>query len=144
MPNKLTDTEVKKALEYCIEATDCIDCNVNQECDGRTVLRYALDLINRLEGENEKNENIIRIADKTIATLNAENESLKAEVERLEDFATAKCKDCAGCTSRKCDCANIEAQAKAEAYKEAFEKVKEELKNIARIDWQGGYYYFNR
>lgn len=35
----------------------------------------------------------------------------------------------------------FKAEFKAEAYKEAFEKVKEELKNIARIDWQGGYYY---
>ena len=41
-----------------------------------------------------------------------------------------------------CDFAEgIIAKTKAEAYKEAFEKVKEELKNIAKIDWQGGYYY---
>lgn len=36
---------------------------------------------------------------------------------------------------------NAKAEIKAEAYKEAFEKVKEELKNIAKIDWQGVYYY---
>ena len=90
MPDKLTDAEVKKALECCSEPY----CNDNQcplykntintkDCITQ-LSTNALDLINRLEGENKKNENIIRIADKTIATLDAENESLKAEVERLK------------------------------------------------------------
>ena len=91
MPNKkLTDAEVKKAVECCSEPY----CNDNQcplhkntintkDCITQ-LSTNALDLINRLEGENKKNENIIRIADKTIATLQAENESLKAEVERLK------------------------------------------------------------
>lgn len=86
MPNKLTDTEIKKALECCIQNTKCHACpmwNTGQNCMNR-LYQYALDLINRLETVNEKNENIIRIADKTIATQQAENESLKAEVERLK------------------------------------------------------------
>ena len=33
------------------------------------------------------------------------------------------------------------SKIKAEAYKECIEKVKEELKNIAKIDFQGSYYY---
>ena len=114
MPNKLTDAEIKKALEDKIEFEN-FDENGYAVVDIEK-LKNTLDLINRQEEENE---------------------SLKAEVERLKDFATSKCEDCAGCTSWKCDCSNI----KAEAYKEAFEKVKEELKNIAKIDWQGGYYY---
>lgn len=43
--------------------------------------------------------------------LSEENERLKAENEN-------KCKDCAGCISDKCDCANIEAYA-VEKYKSA-------------------------
>ena len=115
MPNKLTDAEIKKALECCTIKHDCNECPYKvDKCKVLNgVLSDALDLINRQEGEKEKNENIIRIADKTIATLNAEirhldqesdilradvenlnricdevnaeNESLKAEVERLNN-----------------------------------------------------------
>ena len=75
MPNKLTDAEVKMALEEYINFADLEYTNhTSIEVD---ILKNALDLINRQEGENEKNENIIRVADKTI-------ESLKAEVERLK------------------------------------------------------------
>lgn len=80
MPNKLTDTEIKKALECVLQSNNGLDKN-------NAIV--ALDLINRQEGENEKNENIIRVADKTIATLQAENESLKAEVERLNNNISA-------------------------------------------------------
>lgn len=84
---KLTDAEVKKALECCStyhDVSSCQNCPLDGKCEPNLLEQYALDLINRLEGENKKNENIIRIADKTIATLQAENESLKAEVERLK------------------------------------------------------------
>ena len=87
MPDKLTDAEVKKALECCSTYHDvrsCKNCPLDGKCEPNLLEQYALDLINRREGENKKNENIIRIADKTIATLDAENESLKAEVERLK------------------------------------------------------------
>ena len=116
MPNKLTDAEVKKALEEYIEFSDF---EYTEYTSIRIdVLQNALDLINRREGENKKNENIIRIADKTIATLQAENESLKAEVERLkaneemaEGYADA-----------------LVEMTKAEAYKEFAEKIKEKTK----------------
>lgn len=36
---------------------------------------------------------------------------LAEENERLKDFASSKCEDCAGCTQWNCDCANIEAYA---------------------------------
>ncbi len=92
MPNKLTDTEIKKALECLAYHKECPESEMcpyymdnGDMCDNISLAKDALDLINRLEGENEKNENIIRIADKTIATLNAENQSLKAEVERLRE-----------------------------------------------------------
>lgn len=80
----MTDTEVKKALKEYIEFADFE--YIEYTSIRLDVLENALDLINRQEAENEKNENIIRIADKTIETFKAENESLKAEVERLKRF----------------------------------------------------------
>ena len=65
MPNKLTDTEIKKALECCILG-DCQGCfygDTDQRHCKDDLMQYALDLINRQEEENE---------------------SLKAEVERLK------------------------------------------------------------
>lgn len=86
MPNKLTDAEVKKALECCGK-DDCDNCpNTFGNCYSN-LAGYTLDLINRQEGEIEKNENIIRVADKTIETLNAENEVLKRRNTTLEKLA---------------------------------------------------------
>ena len=127
MPNKLTDTEIKKALECCSEPY----CNDNQcplhkntintkDCITQ-LSTNALDLINRLEGEKEKNENIIRIADKTIATLDAENESLKAEVERLRDNNNLL-------TEAGQEWQRRYKTAKAEAYKEFAELIKEQMR----------------
>lgn len=95
MTDKLTGAEVKKALEWHLnEVNHCDGCplfvlkNTTTYCVD-VLMQNALDLINRLGGMNEKNENIIRVADKTIATLNAENETLKAEVERLNNNISA-------------------------------------------------------
>ena len=84
MPNKLTYNEVKKALEVCIDGycRGCCYGDTDQRHCRDDLMQEALDLINRLETENEKNENIIRVADKTI-------ESLKAEVERLNNNISA-------------------------------------------------------
>ena len=115
MPNKLTDAEVKMALEEYINFADLEYTNhTSIEVD---ILKNALDLINRQEGENEKNENIIRVADKTIATLQAENESLKAEVERLNNNISAMS-------------TTLSTSARAtrhEAYKEFAERLKEKM-----------------
>ena len=86
--------------------------------------RSALDLINRLEAENGKNENIIRIADKTITTLKAENESLKAEIERLKATVDSFT-----------DIGKLYSEIKAEAYKECIEKVKEEINHKLEKEW---------
>jgi predicted RNase H-like nuclease (RuvC/YqgF family) len=134
MTDKLTDTEIKKALEDMVECNadktkSCNDCVLNKHypyCE-KVSFELALDLINRLEGEKEKNENIIRVADKTIATLNAENESLKAEVERLKEEV------------KKEQLYNLRMTAysvKAEAYKECIDKAKLQCNKIPQ-------YHFN-
>ena len=79
------------------------------------VVEYDIEnLIKRLQAENKKNENIIRLASKTIETANAEIERLKAEVEWLHFDYTYKI---------------VKARAKAEAYKECIEKVKDLRRN---------------
>ena len=102
MPDKLTDAEVKKALECVLQSNNGLDKN-------NAIV--ALDLINRLEGENKKNETIIRFADKTIESLKAEVERLKANEEMAEGYADA-----------------LVEMTKAEAYKEFAEKIKEKTK----------------
>lgn len=154
MPNNLTDAKIKKALECCLQSGDdgCpTDCPlfIGDDSCFSTLLKPTLDLINRQEQELRKCENVERLADKTIATLQAENESLKAEVERLQN-AYKQCawerdifaEDMTQEIKKDCSYLMLDIKTiKAEAYKEAFDKVKEELKNIAKIDWQGGYYY---
>lgn len=162
MPDKLTDAEVKKALECCALCKECCEteeCQYYMDngniCDNISLATDALDLINSLETENEKNENIIRIADKTIATLNAEirhldqesdilradvenlnricdevnaeNESLKAEVERLNNNISAMS-------------TTLSTSARAtrhEAYKEFAERLKEKKRKMLDYDEAG-------
>ena len=118
MPDKkLTDNEIIKALECCSEPY----CNDNQcplhkntintkDCITQ-LSTNALDLINRLEGENKKNETIIRFADKTIESLKAEVERLKANEEMAEGYADA-----------------LVEMTKTEAYKEFAERLREKTK----------------
>ena len=155
MDKKLTDSEIKKALAQCENQTYCSDCPYYTKIGCKKHLyQDALDLINRREGEKEKNENIIRIADKTIATLDAENESLKAEVERLkrelnlviENSLSTRFPHCVLCDDTAILTKNLEgydkfiADIKAEAYKECIEKVKEEM-SIWSFDFS---YYSDR
>lgn len=130
MPNKLTDTEIKKALECCGKNILCIHCPLHEMqqkeglvCEDRLKL-YALDLIKCQEAEirhldQESDilradvENLNRIYDE----VNAENESLKAEVERLkaneemaEGYADA-----------------LVEYTKAEAYKECLDELARRL-----------------
>ena len=57
MPDKkLTDNEIKKALECChgqLEA-DCENCPNKNTCGEIDVIQQTLDLINRLQAENER------------------------------------------------------------------------------------------
>lgn len=94
MPNKLTDAEIKKALECCAESGDftktqdeicspCPYCNCG-DCTG-ILKANALDLINRQEEKNsnlqEKNSNLTS----DLTSLQNDLTSAKAEVERLKD-----------------------------------------------------------
>ena len=84
----MTDNEIIKAIEYC--STDnivhCEDCPFNEKClNDENLFKYALDLINRQKADLEKNENIIRFADKTIATQEAEIERLNVLISKTNE-----------------------------------------------------------
>lgn len=120
--SELNREQIIKALECCIknQCENCCQCgNWHEQWNCMTFLmKNAVALIKELTEENEKLH-----ASYTELTLKCA--SLTEENERLRGFNSAKCEDCAGCTSWKCDCANIEAQAKADTVR----KMQERLKN---------------
>lgn len=59
MDKTLTDNEIKKALECCKE-DDCDNCPNNFGNCYANLAGYALDLINRLQAENERLTHITR------------------------------------------------------------------------------------
>ncbi len=130
MPDKkLTDSEIIKALECCHENSDCGDCMfaLHRTHDGTCVDMLhtnALDLINRLQAENErlskKNIALNRCAIPSSGTiLKVGNALLFAEKE--EDYATTI------------------NTIKAEAYKE----FAEEIENI-NLSNSDDYFEFKR
>lgn len=86
MTNKeYTNEDIISSLKMIATTRNCNECKIRNckwgtcNCEQITA-NAALDLINCLQAENEKNENIIRLADKTIETANAEIERLQKEV----------------------------------------------------------------
>lgn len=159
MPNKLTDAEIKKALEICTsEHLGCEDgCPLDGMNCGDEIPKLALDLINRQEAEIAVSQRRIATLEKLaehrkkavfervernlelrkdLETANADNENLKAEVERLkeelkesliENAELLKCKFSAD------DVAQNIIRAKAEAYKECLEKI--EQRDVSESDF---------
>ena len=122
MPDKkLTDSEIIKAFECCYLSKPCEECPLKDEKDKEgpcfdgdiyALPRMMVELNNRLQRENEKNEKIIRLADKTIETANAEIERLKtAQFQFISNINAYKEKL---------------KTAKAEAVKEFAERLKNE------------------
>ena len=130
MPDKLTDAEVKKALECCStyhDVSSCQNCPLDGKCEPNLLEQYALDLINRLEHrihQQEKtimeiqNANLIDFKG-TIANYKAENESLKAEVERLKEV-----------NDSFTDIGKLYSEIKAEAYREFADRLKDESEHF--------------
>ena len=127
MPDKLTDSEIIKALECCIGDTDgkdCVSCPLYaiDECQDELNLA-ALDLINRQEAEIES---LIKL-NKLESEIDVRN--YKAEHERLEKALRQTLTDI---REAKVLVANDIKTAKAEAYKEFAERLKE---TFPEIDW---------
>ena len=132
---KMNDNEIKKALDYWEK--------FDKEIDEMLLARYkgdkdlieqkeivkitfeVFDLINRLQARVEKSEKVEHFADKTIATLQAENERLEKNIETETNHITRLENQIERLLQRI-------KTAKAEAYKEFAEKYGKliwELKN---------------
>ena len=105
---KMTDTEIKKALEICgTYKGKCTDCPAFIKVDRsncKKVLLGALDIINRLQAKVDDKEDAIQYADKVIKSLQADMDRLQANISELVK------------------------QTKSEAYKEFAERLKEKYK----------------
>ena len=104
----LTDKEIVKALECCIIDHLCNNCPLNnRRVDCLKIDQYAIDLINRLQAENERLKNAYK---QCAWERDIFQEGMKEEIKKE-------------CSYLQLDINTI----KIEAYKECIEKVKEEL-----------------
>ena len=123
MPDKITDNDIKKALECCSKphGEGCNECPLHlTNCLNIDNGQLALDLINRLEAERdnlkESRDRWKQIAedfDKASRNTEKEIEGLQAENERLKK-------------GWKADILLTE-NTKAEAYKEFADRLKKEI-----------------
>ena len=105
MPDKLTDKEIVKALEHCSKqgiTSECKRCKVQKGCRPYLIIE-ALDLINRLQAENERLQSIL-----LAFTSEVENWSNKKGYDTTELSLIAILDEAT----------NIKAEIKAEAYKD--------------------------
>jgi hypothetical protein len=131
----MTDSEIVKALECCIEF-DCKKCSYDYWDCGDKMLADTLDLINRLQArvdDLERNDlprckDALRRANEMGIELQAENERLDKEVDRLSQVVLYN----DGVTEMKV------AEAKAEAYKEFAERFNKEAEKV-EIDREGDF-----
>ena len=108
MPDKLTDSEIKKALECLVTEAcpDCDSCSLYDYCCKKRERIDALDLINRKDQENESLK-------AEVERLKSRNKDLRNTVELLRNSVDTL----SGCLET----------AKAEAYKEFAERFKKKL-----------------
>ena len=112
MPDKLTDNEIVKAYEFCLNNQFCEGCIANKNSKSSVLdcmVRPSdiLDLINRLQAENER----LKPFEDKIAEFNSH-----IRVENMLVFANSLEEWLEFCNNLK-----------AEAYKECIEKIKKEI-----------------
>lgn len=95
MPNKITDDEIIKALEWCIEM-ECSKCPMNyDDCEERdfdNLVKRAIPIFNRQKAEIERLNTIIAETDKDKCNLiqaipyiyKVKHEAVKEFAERLK------------------------------------------------------------
>ena len=117
MPNKLTDSEIVKALEQCEIQQTCSYCPYFEKlgCKKR-LYKDTLNLINRLQEENKRSKADVGTLESKMITLNAliemKNDTI-ANQFKVTDELERQLKT-----------------AKAEAYKEFAERLKKEAFKI--------------
>jgi FtsZ-binding cell division protein ZapB len=130
------DNDIKKALERCTtNGASCKDCPAFVKVDRSNCKKYfrgALDLINRLEAERDNlKETLDRVIGETKG-LRETNKELQAENEKLKNSLAISEKETKryvqgykmACSERNEFLGQLET-AKAEAYKEFAERLKQ-------------------
>ena len=118
----MTDNEIIKALENEVKSTEYVDSDY---CDGvdLTLIKSAIDLINRQKAQLADERAKIEICAETISRQDA-------EIERLKRISVSPSKDLMDFCGVLCDYAEeLIDKAKAEAYKEFAEHLKERWSN---------------
>ena len=139
---KLTDSEIVKALECCIKSSHFGECFKNdcplvseQGCKvgKETLYPYALDLINRLQAENERLQETIDEQDIEIARLYKEIDRWINAYEQVAWKRDIFAEDMKEEIKKDCSYLMLDIKTiKAEAYKEFAERLKE---TFPEIDW---------
>ena len=161
---KMSDSEITiKGLKKILDLMLC-----EGDLQRASTISHTIDLFNRQKAEKER-LNFVRTRDaqryeqkisdqahtncilidlhsqaiKEVKELEEKLETAKAEIERLEDRAKGfeKIRRAYQRYLHEGEIEGFEKLFKAEAYKECIEKVKEKLRDIAKIDWQDNYYY---
>ena len=131
MPDKkLTDSEIVKALKCCVsEHEDCENCQAYDFCkdNSHEMVKATLDLINRLQAENERLGNQTTTYITTILKLINEAERRREDRESAMQFAA--------------DIVAADKTLKAQAYKKCIEKVKEIINGEDVILYRGAVNY---
>ena len=118
MDKKLTDAEIVKALECCLQDgyPDCDSCPYDDDCNknSKKALKDWFDLINRLQAENDFLKTELSNYEFLKKELEIDKKNLESENERLKEEKAKVHKVIP----------KMIKTAKAEAYKEFVNKIK--------------------
>ena len=115
----MTDNEIVRALETEIRSAEYVD---SEYCDGvdLTLIKSAIDLINRQQAENINLKGHLE-------QLKSRYDNARTEIERLKGMSVSSSKDPMDFCGVLCNYAEeLIDKAKAEAYKEFAERLKDE------------------
>lgn len=122
----MTDNEIIKALESEVKSAEYVD---SYYCNGvdLTLIKSAIDLINRQQAENINLKGHLE-------QLKSRYDNAKSEIKRLKGISVSSSKDPMDFCGVLCNYAEeLIDKAKAEAYKEFAERLKEEA--LPKCDW---------
>ena len=119
----MTDNEIIKALENEVKSAEYVD---SYYCNGvdLTLIKSAVDLINRQQAENINLKGHLE-------QLKSRYDNARTEIERLKGISVSSSKDPMDFCGVLCDYAEeLIDKAKAEAYKEFAERLKEKKQEV--------------
>ena len=81
----MTDNEITKALECCVNGEDCLNCPLQEQFADCKPMTGALDLINRQKAEIERLEDLNKCYYTSCQQIAKSNHEIKAEA--VKEFA---------------------------------------------------------